>query len=308
MATNVIVPSILGTQAEAALREDVEHLLAMLDRLDQDGWQRPTALGHAPVVRVVEHLAEGAERIGGAWERRLDYERPGPLLYPFDDPDDPPVVDDTAASADEARRRYRDGTARLLHALGTAKQSDWSWPVWSPFDDIETLAEAARRTLAHHFVHRQDVAHATATGPQASDATVGLVVEFVLDALARQGGSVVPKPFHIEVVARPPGPGTWTVHFDQPAPPPEVESVFDELVSGRQGSLPAHRVDRGHSGDARVQVRASGELLWRAAFGRGASWDDLEVHGDDEARDVWNRLVDEVARRVGRSDSLGQVQ
>ncbi|MDP8960453.1 MAG: hypothetical protein M3N32_02365, partial [Actinomycetota bacterium] len=52
---------------------------------------------------------------------------------------------------------------------------------------------------------------------------------------------------------------------------------------------------------ARGTIRGDGELVWRAAFRRGGSWEDLEAHGDDEALRVWERLVTTLAERGSRA-------
>jgi hypothetical protein len=120
-------------------------------------------------------------------------------------------------------------------------------------------------------------------------------VEFVLDALARRAGGHVPAPMRLEVVTAPPGGGTWTIVFDAPAPPPDVDNIWNELLGSHPAATDLHRVERGSDPTARGVLRGEGQDLWRAAFRRGASLSDLAVHGDTEARAAWATILDTAA-------------
>jgi hypothetical protein len=73
-------------------------------------------------------------------------------------------------------------------------------------------------------------------------------------------------------------------------------------VQGR----PHHRVERGPTDYARVQVTGAGDSVWRAAFGRGASWDSLSVHSDDDGKGMWAALVG--AMQPARAGEVGRLQ
>lgn len=308
MATHPAVPAVLGPESEALLRREVDRMSALLERLAGQDWVRPTPVGGGAVLHVVAHLAQGASRLGREWETRVAAAHPEALHEPFDDPGSPPALDEEPGGPDQALAAYHQATDRLLHALGTTLQQHWSWPVWSPVGGVETLAEAVRRTLAHHYVHRHDVLTALGAQPDPHDDTVRLVVEFVLDALARRGGEAVTPPITFEVVTTLPGAGTWELIFEAARPPREVNSVWDEIVGHRPESRRLHRVERGSDESSRAGLYGSGDMVWRAAFGRGARWEDLELHGDDEARGIWQALISRVAARTGRTETLGRVQ
>ena len=281
-------------------------LSRVLGRLDADQWQRATPLGGATVAQLVGHLAEGGQRLADAWRTRLDIEANEALLHTFDDGSTAPKVEMDTSDGDAVLSRYRSATSELSRSLSGVRQEDWSWPVWSPLGGLETLAEAARRWLAHHHVHRADVLAGLGYPLEEVEDTATLIVEFVLDALARRGGEAVTPPLVVEVVTTLPGAGTWNLIFEDEQDRHEVDSVFMEIMSGHREDLPRHRVERGTSHRERLTVRSAGDTLWRAAFGRGASFGDLEVHGDDAARRQWEALVDAVSGTGARG--LGRVQ
>jgi uncharacterized damage-inducible protein DinB len=289
--TRWIVPPVLGPAAANSLGHQVRTLREALRRLDDDAWATSVGPTRTSASGTVAHLADGMGALAEAWRRRLDPEEREVLLHVMDDADAPvhPHV-----PGDEALAGYRRATDALLEVLGTVRLDDWSWPVWSPLGGAEPLAAAVRRVLAHHHVHTHDLA--TVTGPLVADeATERLVVEFVLDALARRAGGHVPAPMRLEVVTAPPGGGTWTIVFDAPAPPPDVDNIWNELLGSHPAATDLHRVERGSDPTARGVLRGEGQDLWRAAFRRGASLSDLAVHGDTEARAAWATILDTAA-------------
>lgn len=303
MTSKTIVPSVLGAEAERALAHDVAALSAHLRRLDEDGWQRPSPAGGAPVVVVTAHLAEGLRRLADAWQARVDAEENEALLHTFDDPGSPPEVDMDVSDPAAVLRAYLSATQDLRRTLGAVRQDDWSWPVWSPLGGLEMLAEAVRRTLAHHHVHASDIARGLGLRVDPDDDVTRLLTEFVLDAVARRGGTRVSAPLIVQVITDQPGAGTWSLVLGEEEPPVEVDSVFEAFVGAHPGAGPRHRVERGAHTGARVTVRAGGEDPWRAAFRRGASWSQLEVHGDDDAKRAWEGVVDHAMvgpRGIGR--------
>lgn len=303
MTSKTIVPSVLGVEAERALAHDVTAASAQLRRLDEAGWQRSTPAGGAPVVVVTAHLAEGLRRLADAWDARVDAEEDEVLLHTFDDPGRPPEVDLDTSDPAAVLRAYRSATQDLRRTLGALRQDDWSWPVWSPLGGLEMLAEAVRRTLTHHHVHASDIARGLDLRVDADDDVTRLLSEFVLDAVARRGGAGVSAPLIVQVITDQPGAGTWSLVLGEDEPPVEVDSVFEAFVGTHPGAGPRHRVERGAHSGARVTIRAGGEDLWRAAFQRGASWSELEVHGDDEAKRVWEQVIDHAMvgpRGIGR--------
>jgi hypothetical protein len=305
MPTTPIVPSVVGHQAERAIQRDVSALAGLLARLDGDQWRRATS-GGGDIVTMVAHLAEGAARLAHAWQHRVDAEADMALLHTFDAPHEVPAVEMPIDDHAQVLTAYRRATDGLSRALSGVRQEDWSWPVWSPLGGVETLGEAARRWLSHHHVHRSDVHEGLARSLPPDEDTSRLAAEFVLDALARRGGDAVTPPFTLEVVTRPPGAGTWTLIFERPRPRGSVEDIWEALVGHHPEALEMHRVEHGGSDRARVRIKTSGEALWRVAFRRGGSWNDLEVYGDDEGRRVWERLVDGVAAE--ESAGIGPVQ
>lgn len=299
------MPEVLGPQAERLLQREITDFTTLLERFEDGDWNATTRVGDAPVARLVQHLAEGGDRLATAIERRYEDAEPGPLLQPFDDPSTPPTVEHESADPGVVLSRYREHTGRLLRVLSLTRQADWSWPVWSPLGGLETLAEATRRWLAHHFVHRDDVTSACARRLSQPEETVRLVVEFVLDAIARRGGDAVEPPIAFEVITSLPGAGSWTLIFDRDAAPQRVGTVWDEIIGSVQDH-PDHRVERGPADYARVQVTGAGDVVWRAAFGRGATWDQLSVHSDDAGKGLWAALVG--AMEPARAGEVGRLQ
>lgn len=289
MTTQPIVPNVLGLRAEKAVRRDVEALSRLLDALDDSDWTRDVPHGDSTVLDLVQHLSRGADRLGSAWaDRRDPAEAPGALQHPVHDPQT--TAGDRASDPDAARSAYGKATHLLLEALGTCRSDDWSWPVWSPLGGTEPLAGAVRRWLAHHRIHHVDVATAVDRSVGSDPDTETLVTEFVLDAVARRGGSHVTPPLHVEVIVDPPGSGTWTLIVDESVEHEELPSLWREIMS-RQEERDRHRLERGSAGDARLVVRTDGETLWRAAFNRGASWSDVQLHGDDDARSLFGDMT-----------------
>jgi hypothetical protein len=137
------------------------------------------------------------------------------------------------------------------------------------------------------------------------DETVRLVVEFVLDAIARRGGDAVEPPVAFGVVTSLPGAGSWRLVFDSEGGAPQVGTIWDQIIGTVQGP-PPHRVERGPADYARVQVTGPGETFWRAAFGRGATWDQLSVHSDDDGKGLWTALVG--AMQPVRAGEVGRLQ
>lgn len=306
MASKHMIPNILGAESESVLRAETTRLADVLARLDPDDWQRPTAAGAGTVARVAQHLTEGFDRTADAWSRRVDAVADEVLLHTFDDPSEPPTVSLPETPADEILAAYRRAAGRMLDALSGMRQADWSWPVWSPLGGVETVAEAARRSVGHTLVHRHDVLAGLGRAPEGGDEdAVRLTVELVLEALARRGGPTIPPPLDIEFVVGPPGAGTWTLKLEEPQPRRYVEDIWQELVGHHPEALERHRVERGSSGTARVTVRASGDTLWRAAFQRGATWADVDVHGDDESKVRWTQMIAAVEDKTG--GGLGRV-
>lgn len=159
---------------------------------------------------------------------------------------------------------------------------------------VESLAETARRWVTHHFVHRHDILDATARPTDDHDDTLRLVVEHVLDAMARRGGEDLEGGTTFELMTSGPGAGTWTLRFDDPREIRRVDlDVWQELI-GTNVDLPAHRVERGPATAPRASVRATSGDVWRAAFTRGGDWGALEVHGDDVGIAMWRRLAERV--------------
>lgn len=300
MSTRPIVSSVLGPRSQRAADAEVAGLAATLARLDPDEWRATTPTGSG-VADVVAHVAEGAQRLADACRRRIDAEPDEVLLHTFDDPAGPPPVVMDTSDPTAVLAAYRDATSQLQWALADVLPDDWEWPVWSPLGGAETLAEAARRWVAHHHVHRADVHVATARPLAEDDEVTRLTAEFSLEAMARRGGDVVTAPFGIEVVTAPPGAGTWTLVFDEPRPRTPPGTVWEALLGHHPAALELHRLEHGGTESARLRVRSDGSTLWRATFRRGASWADLEIHGDDEARRVWQQLLTSLSgdRRSG---------
>ncbi len=304
MSTSPIVPTVLGHQAERAIRHDVGVLTSLLERLRDDDWDRPGPQGD--VAWTVAHLGEGAERLAHAVKSRLDVEEDDALLHTFDDPAEPSTVEVDTADRGAVLAIYRAGTAALQEALGGVLEADWSWPVWSPLGGAETLAEAARRWVTHHHVHNVDVHVALGRPAPDDDDVERLAAEFVLDAIARRGGDAVPPPLSIEVVTSLPGAGSWTLIFSEERDRVDVEDVWETLVGHHPDAKETHRVEHGTDDRARLRIKARGGDLWRIAFRRGGAWADLEVHGDDEARQLWDQLVASVSGQA--TAGIGRVQ
>jgi hypothetical protein len=288
MTTHPIVPTVLGLRAEKAARRDVDALTSLLESLPDEAWRGSSGPRPAP-LELVAHLAAGARRLGEAWIDRVDpAETTGALQHPVHDPGTEAGL--AVSAPGEALEAYVQATGTLLAALGTCRSDDWAWPVWSPLGGTEPLAGAVRRWVAHHRVHHLDIAEAAGRSVTDDPDLQMLVSEFVLDAVARRGGPAVTPPLHVEVIVDPPGSGTWTLVVDEPQSVAELPSLWQEIMS-RQDERDLHRLERGTTGAARLVVRTNGETLWRAAFDRGASWDDVELHGDDDTRALFRRMT-----------------
>lgn len=295
MPTRRIAPSVLGHEVERLFARETAELDQLLRRADEATWQRPTPAGGSTVAEVVGHLAEDAERISRAW-REQAVELGHPLFHAFEE--EKATHEQPIGSPEELVARYTDGMRGLLHLLSQVRQEQWAWPSMNPIGGVETLAEAARRWLAHHYIHRQDLRQALGRPFDRHEETVRHVVESVLDALARRGGDVVPRPMAFQLVTSAPGAGTWTLYFDDPESLRGRDlELWQELLNWRPPDPPDHRVERGSTEAPRVTVRGDGELVWRAAFSRGGSWGDLDVHGDDRAVEVWKELIGTLNRR-----------
>lgn len=298
VSTRVISNEILGPQATRLLYRDANELLDLLGRLHEENWRQRNGREGASVAEIVEHLAEDADQLTEALEHHDD-SLSEPLFHALrEDPQRRPELNYDPESPDEVIERYRQAMARLDHALETARPSDWSWPASTPLGGTETLAEATRRWLAHHYVHRMDIHDLLRRRPDTHGPTVEMVVEFVLDALARIGGDVVPPPMYFSICTHAPGSGQWTLRFDDPEKVQHDNlAVWQKLLGWQPQTPPAHRLEHGLADAPRARIDGPGERLWRAAFDRGASWKDLEVHGDDRGVEVWSELVDALGRR-----------
>lgn len=300
MTTSAISPTVLGHAAEQAVVRDHDQLAALLRRLPSSAWSQSTPAG-SDVAHVVAHLTGGARRLADSWGRRLDPE-PTALQHPIHDPGTGEVTA-VPDRPDDLLAAYDAAVGRLRRVLGSCRLEDWVWPVWSPLGGTETLASATRRWVAHHRVHHHDLATGVGASVAPDDLTDTLLTEFVLDAVARRGGPAVDPPFRAEIVVAPPGAGTWTMIVEDPRQPEELPPLWLDLLTPDE--LREHyRLERG-SGDASVIVRCDGEVLWRAAFRRGATWRDLSVHGDDGSKRQWRRLVETLA---SDADRIGRVQ
>lgn len=281
---------LLGPEAAELLRREARHLARDLEGLDEEQWNIKTMYGNTTILDVVSHLCKEADRVATAWEKDFEH-MDAPLFYAADDPrDHSTLVEDI--DPEEALATYQESMERLRNPLLQARQDDWEFPVMTPSGEAETLAEAARRWLAHHYVHRQDIGEVLGSLVDRHEDTVQLVVEFVLDAIARQGRDVMPRPMRVEVVTAPPVSGTWTLVFDEPEEMgSEHETVWGEMVGWEPDKRSAHRVERGSSGAPRVRINVDSEQVWRAGFRRGVRFQELQARGDDEAQSAWSRLA-----------------
>ncbi|MDP8928804.1 MAG: maleylpyruvate isomerase N-terminal domain-containing protein [Actinomycetota bacterium] len=281
--------SLLGPEAAELLRRETRHLVRDLESLDEEQWSLKTVYGNTTILDVVSHLCKEADRVATAWDEHYEH-MDEPLFRATDDPREHATVEEDV-DPDEALATYQESMDRLQKTLQQARQDDWQWPVMTPSGEAETLAEAARRWLAHHYVHRQDIREIIGRIVDRHEDTVQLVVEFVLDAIARQGREIMPHPMRVEFTTGMPGAGTWTLVFDEPEEiRSEYVTVWEEILGWEPDKPSAHRVERGTTGAPRVRISGDGEQVWRAGFRRGARFDDLNVHGDDEALSAWSRL------------------
>ena len=270
MAVRQAVPAVLGLRAESVLDDLTQRLVRDLEHVPDGDFERVGPTG-VTVARTVRHVAVSLERQGRAWRDRVDVEPDPVLLHTFGD-DQPGGEVAPAPSPAYLRAALVRAAATVREALGTVRQDDWTWPMWSPLGGTESLAASVRRAVAHVHVHRYDVTRALGRPWSAIEDHEVLAVEFVLEAIAR---STPPGtgPMTFTVVTGMPGAGTWT------------------LPLGRPHDDDTDRVRRGATLDARCTVRGPGGEIWRAAFGRGGSWGELTLHGDDEARREWHRVI-----------------
>jgi uncharacterized protein (TIGR03083 family) len=281
--------SLLGPEVSDLLDREARQLALLLRPMSEEDWSLKTPYGGNTILDVVSHLCKEADRVATAWEEHYE-QMDEPLFYAADDPREHSSVEEDV-EPDEALATYRDSLGRLQKILRQVRQDDWEWPCMTPSGEAETLAEAARRWLAHHYVHRQDINEILGRIVDTHEETVQLVVEFVLDAIARQGRDIMPHPMRVEVVTATPGSGTWTLVFDEPEElGSEYVTMWEEILGWEPEQRSAHRVERGSSGAPRVRIQADGEQVWRAGFRRGARFGDLQAHGDDEALSAWSRF------------------
>lgn len=288
MDTRPITAHVLGPEAERITKREHQQLRDLLPELDAEQWATTTRHG-ATVGGLVQHLAEGAERLAAAIEMRDEHE--GRPLFDNAEPHATPELEHDADERAAVVDRYERSSQRLERVLGITRIRDWSWPSWSPLGGVENLAEMARRWITHHFVHRNDILEATGRPVDDHDDTLRLVVEHVLDMIARRGGDVVEAPATFELMTNNPGAGTWTLRFDDPDELRRADLEIWLEIIGSRPQLPNHRVERGAPTAPRASARATAEQVWRAAFSRGVDWRELEVHGDDVGITMWEQLV-----------------
>lgn len=300
MSTRTIPEEGLGIQVVQLMQRERSQLLRCLQGCDEPDWNLKTGFQGMSVAEIVQHLVEDSEQLADAWERHYSH-LDEPLFYALEHPEAEQAVEDPL-EPDELIQRYSEAMQRVRDTLARARLDDWAWPSMCPLGGVETLAEAARRWLAHHFVHREDIAEILGLPMDTHEETVALVVEFTLHALARVGGENVPRPMAFKVITAPPGSGAWTLMFDEPQEiGREYVTLWEEVLGWEPEQPDAHRVERGTEPGTRVSARGDGETVWRAGFARGHSWDELEVHGDDEAVQAWERLTETLD---GRLDGL----
>ncbi|MFN2556567.1 MAG: maleylpyruvate isomerase N-terminal domain-containing protein [Nitriliruptorales bacterium] len=292
MGTRTIPTEALGMQAVRLMDRERAELLAVLKGRDGPDWNLKTGFRGMTVTELVQHMVEDSERLADAWERHYSH-LDEPLFWALEHPEEEHALEEDPAEPDELVERYSTAMERVRTSLAQARLDDWEWPSVCPLGGLETLSEAARRWLAHHYVHREDIHEILGLPPDNDEETVSLVVEFTLHALVMVGGDSMPYPMAMKVITAPPGSGAWTLVF---ADPDEREDRFattwEKFLGWESEPPPERRVERGTGPGTRVSVRGYGEAVWRAGFGRGHSWDELQVHGDDEAVQAWERLTE----------------
>ncbi len=289
MSTRTVPEEGLGIQSVRLMQRERAELLRCLQACDEPEWKLKTGFRGMSVAELVQHLVEDSERLADAWERHYSH-LDEPLFYALEHPDAEGLLEGPVEPA-ELIERYSEAMQRVRDSLARARLDDWSWPSMCPLGGVETLAEAARRWLAHHYVHREDIHEILGLPTDRHEETVSLVVEFTLHALARVGGKNVPRPMAFKVITSPPGAGAWTLIFEDPVERSDDFETWQKLLGWETERPPEQRVERGTGPGTRVTVRGDGETLWRAGFGRGHAWDELRVHGDDEAVQAWEHLT-----------------
>ncbi len=292
MATQTIPTEALGMQVVQLMDRERTQLLRCLRGRDEPDWSLKTGFRGLSVAELVHHLVEDSERLADAWQRHYSH-LDEPLFRALEHPEEEHAFEEDPAHPDELLERYSTAMERVRTSLAQARLDDWDWPSISPLGGLETLSEAARRWLAHHYVHREDIHEILGRPIDTHEETVALVVEFTLDALARVGEENVPHSMVFKVVTSTPGSGAWTLGFDEPHDlGRESVTLWEEVVGWEPDQRDAPRVERGTGPGTRVSVRGDGDSVWRAGFGRGHSWDELRVHGDDDAVQAWQRLTE----------------
>ncbi len=290
MATQAIPTEALGMQALRLMERERAQFLAVMRGRDGPDWNLKTGFRGMTIAQLVQHLVEDSERLADAWERHYSH-LDEPLFWALEHPEAHATFDENHAEPDELLERYATAMERVQKSLAQARLDDWAWPSVCPLGGFETLSEAARRWLAHHYVHREDVHEMLGLPPDHHDESVALVVEFTLHALAKVGGDTVPHPLSMKVITAPPGAGAWTLIFEDPAEHDDrFSTTWEKFIGWESEPPPGQRVERGTRPGTRVSVRGDGEAVWRAGFGRGHDWDELRVHGDDEAVEAWQHL------------------
>ncbi len=291
MPTRTIPTEALGIQAVRLMERERAELLRILKRSDGPDWNLKTGFRDMTAAELLHHLVEDSERLADAWERRYSH-LDEPLFWALEPAGEEHAFEEDPADHDELIERYSTAMERVRASLAEARFDDWAWPSLSPLGGLETLSEAARRWLAHHYVHREDMQEILGLPHDNHEETVGLVVEFTLHALAMVGGDSVPHPMAMKVITAPPGAGAWTLVFADPDERDEhFATIWKKFFGWETEPPPERRVERGTGPGTRVSIRGHGEALWRAGFGRGHSWDELQVHGDEEAVRGWRDLT-----------------
>jgi uncharacterized protein (TIGR03084 family) len=231
-----------------ALAAQHAELDALLDGLDDGGWERPTRCEGWTVADVVLHLAQTDElalaSAQGRFDERLELLAKG--IGPQTDVDsgaDAMVARERGVPPDALHHRWRTGAADLRHALAAGdphRRVDWVVGQLS----LRTLTTTR---LAECWIHTGDVAEALGVVQEPADHLehiARLAWRTLPYAFARDGRSLAgPVAFDL----RAPSGGRWHMVPDEP-PLTVIEGSGHELCLVAARRVAADETDLGGTG------------------------------------------------------------
>ncbi|HZS93753.1 MAG TPA: maleylpyruvate isomerase family mycothiol-dependent enzyme [Chloroflexota bacterium] len=253
-------------RAMALAREELNRFLALLDALDEAGWERPTRCSLWNVRQTVAHLAGTA----AAYARFAEFRRQanGKLQRPYRErgldklaAQNQIAVDDRAAATPEelkaelrqlapraiAFRARLPAPVRSIHLpLGLAFPLGRTWVSLGYLTDVILTRDM--------WMHRLDIALATGKEMVLTPEHDGPITALVASDLARLLGPKLPGAVQFDLAG--PAGGVFTVGRGEPAATVVLDACDFHLLASGFGSLEEVRPRIAISGDTPLAERA----------------------------------------------------